>query len=96
MSVLDFVGSFLSLFQLFIDASLTPGGISSAFTNPAKLWLGCISVGFEVVFMVQHWVLYPLKNGDEYGVDPGTRAIQDAEARGLLSDASRAGLSYYT
>jgi len=79
--VLDFVGSLLSLLQLFIDASLTPGGIGTAFGNPVKLWLGCISAGFEAVFMVQHWVLYPAKKGDEY---EETRAIQDEEASGLL------------
>lgn len=91
--VLDFIGSLLSLFQLFIDASLTPGGISSAFGNPVKLWLGCISVGFEAVFMVQHWVLYPLKKGDEYEAESRTRPIQDEEARVLLQGTSGTSFS---
>lgn len=85
--VLDFTGSLLSLLQLFIDASLTPGGISNAFRNPVKMGLGCISMGFEAVFMVQHWVLYPQKKRNEYGVESRTYAIQDEEARSLLPDA---------
>ena len=82
--VLDFTGSVLSLCQLFIDASLTPGGISNAFRNPVKMWLGCISMGFEMVFMVQHWVLYPSKRRKEYEVES---SIQDDEATSLLSHA---------
>ena len=83
-SVLDFVGSVLSLLQLFIDASLTPGGIITAFGNVAKLWLGILSAGFEATFMVQHWVLYPARNGNEHEAEQGTRAVEDEEARGLL------------
>ena len=49
-----------------------------------KMWLGCISMGFEMVFMVQHWVLYPSKRRKEYEVES---SIQDDEATSLLSHA---------
>lgn len=96
--VMDFSGSVLSVIQLFIDSSLTPGGVSSAFGNPTKLWLGCISAGFEMVFMIQHWVLYPAGKGKELEIDnEDTSRIQDEEGRAFLADTSkRIGKDYGT
>jgi len=53
--VLDFAGGILSISQLFIDASLQAdwSGITG---NPVKFGLGNISMLFDVIFMVQHYV----------------------------------------
>lgn len=55
--LLDFTGGIPSLLQLFIDASLQSdwGGIIG---NPVKLGLGLISIFFDIVFMIQHYMLY--------------------------------------
>lgn len=55
--LLDVIGSVLSIAQLVIDSSLQSdwSGIKG---NPIKLGLGNISLIFDIVFMVQHYILY--------------------------------------
>ncbi|OAG41318.1 hypothetical protein AYO21_04481 [Fonsecaea monophora] len=53
----DLTGGVLSVAQLIIDASF--GGDWSGITgNPLKLGLANISMGFDLLFIVQHFVLY--------------------------------------
>lgn len=54
---LDFIGGVLSLLQLVIDSALQAdwSGISG---NPVKFGLGIVSLFFDIIFMVQHYVLY--------------------------------------
>jgi len=66
ISVMDFSGSILSLVQLSIDALLTPGGFRSVIGNPLKFWLGWISIVFDIIFALQHWVFYPAKKSSTY------------------------------
>lgn len=55
--LLDFVGALLSLTQLITDAAL--GGDWSGITaNPAKLVLGNITIFFDLIIFLQHYVLY--------------------------------------
>ena len=56
--LLDFTGGILSLLELVIDASMQNdwSGITG---NPAKFGLSNISIIFDVIFIVQHYVLYP-------------------------------------
>jgi len=56
--LLDFVGGVLSLLQLAID-SYRQGDWSGVTGNPVKLALGNISIFFDVIFIVQHFFLYP-------------------------------------
>ncbi|KAF2756533.1 L-cystine transporter-like protein, partial [Pseudovirgaria hyperparasitica] len=53
----DFIGGVLSIGQLLIDASLESdwSGITG---NPAKFLLANITIVFDLVFLVQHLVLY--------------------------------------
>lgn len=56
--LLDVQGGVLSLAQQIMDAVLTADW--SALTgNPVKLSLALISIGFDLIFIVQHYVLYP-------------------------------------
>ncbi|KAJ1678984.1 hypothetical protein EV182_002961, partial [Spiromyces aspiralis] len=55
--MLDFTGGVFSFLQLVLDASMV-GNIASAFGNPVKLGLGLLSMGFDVLFFIQHYVLY--------------------------------------
>ena len=73
----DFVGGVLSVAQLLLDSSLQ-NDWSGVTGNPAKFMLGNISILFDVVFMVQHYVLY------------GSREeALERERRGLLGQERR-------
>eukprot|EP00158_Paraphelidium_tribonemae_P001600 Partr_v1_DN24592_c1_g1_i2_m19930 putative cystinosin len=61
--LLDFVGGFFSLFQLFIDAYIADSW-SGILGNPIKLFMGVISILLDSTFMLQHFVLY--KRGDPW------------------------------
>ena len=55
--LLDFSGGLLSLLQLVIDSALQADW-SGLTGNPIKLGLANISLLFDVVFILQHFVLY--------------------------------------
>jgi len=56
--LLDFSGGILSTSQLLLDSYLLNdwSGITG---NPVKLALGNISMFFDIIFMTQHYILYP-------------------------------------
>ncbi|KAF1984190.1 hypothetical protein K402DRAFT_395857 [Aulographum hederae CBS 113979] len=58
--LLDFVGGVLSIMQLIIDSSLQADW-SGVTGNPAKFALANISIIFDIIFMLQHYVLYTEK-----------------------------------
>jgi cystinosin len=59
--LLDFTGGMLSILQIFIDGANTGDwnvfGDGGAF-NIAKFCLGFISIIFDIIFMLQHYVFY--------------------------------------
>lgn len=65
--LLDVIGGVLSVAQLVIDSSLQSdwSGITG---NPVKLGLGNVSIIFDVVFMVQHYILYRGNKVEEDGM----------------------------
>jgi len=56
--LLDFSGGTLSLLQLMLDCG-DMGDWTGITGNWAKFGLGLVSIVFDVVFMLQHYVLYP-------------------------------------
>jgi cystinosin len=77
--LLDFVGGILSILQLGIDSYLQRdwSGITG---NPVKLALGNISIFFDIIFIVQHYYMFPSKRG---------KGLTEGEEESLLSDESR-------
>jgi len=65
--ILDLTGGIFSIIQLLLDSSLT-GDWSSAIGDFSKLGLGLISIGFDIIFIIQHYVLY------------GAVAVEDEQA----------------
>lgn len=63
--LLDFAGGWFSLAQLAIDSWLQ-NDWSGVTGNPVKFGLGNISIMFDIIFMIQHYVLYkqPAKHLD--------------------------------
>lgn len=58
--ILDIAGAILSLLQLVGDA-IDLDDYSSIVGNFAKLGLSIISIGFDVTFLLQHYIWYPEK-----------------------------------
>ncbi|CBX94499.1 hypothetical protein IAQ61_009658 [Plenodomus lingam] len=55
--LLDFAGGWLSLAQLVIDSALD-NDWSGVTGNPVKFGLSNITIVFDIIFMLQHYVLY--------------------------------------
>ncbi|KAF3912226.1 Cystinosin [Arthrobotrys entomopaga] len=71
--LLDFFGGLLSLVQLGIDAGLE-GSWEGVTGNLVKTGLGLISMGLNIVFMTQHYLIYrgqkqDPNNDDDYDYD---------------------------
>lgn len=64
--LMDFAGGWLSMAQLVIDASLQ-NDWSGVTDNPVKFGLGNITIVFDIIFFLQHYVLYrhPAKSAEE-------------------------------
>ncbi|KAF2192753.1 PQ-loop-domain-containing protein [Zopfia rhizophila CBS 207.26] len=64
--LLDLAGGVLSIAQLIIDSSLQ-NDWSGLTGNPVKFGLGNVSIGFDIIFICQHYVLYrtPAKDREE-------------------------------
>ena len=82
--LLDLIGGILSIAQLVIDSSLQSDW-SGLTGNPVKLGLGNVSILFDILFMVQHYVLY---KGNKVNEDGG-----DWETRGLMASDSEEAIS---
>lgn len=55
--LLDFTGGTLSMLQMILNA-YNYDDWNSIFGDPTKFGLGLFSVLFDILFMVQHYVLY--------------------------------------
>ena len=55
--LLDLAGGVLSLAQLFVDAHQA-GDLSSALLNPVKLGLALLSIAYDALFLLQHFVWF--------------------------------------
>ncbi|EEQ33137.1 hypothetical protein MaudCBS49596_002857 [Microsporum audouinii] len=81
--LLDLIGGILSLIQLVIDSSLENdwSGITG---NPAKFGLSNVSIFFDFIFMVQHYILYRERNGSaKENID-----VEDPATQPLLTSST--------
>ncbi|RMZ77419.1 hypothetical protein DV738_g4381, partial [Chaetothyriales sp. CBS 135597] len=83
--LLDLTGGVLSLVQLVIDASFQ-GDWSGITGNPLKFGLSIVSIGYDLLFMAQHYILYP----DAGDADDRHKLPDDGSRENLLDAASRA------
>ncbi|QSS61612.1 hypothetical protein I7I51_03789 [Histoplasma capsulatum] len=80
--LLDFTGGILSVLQLLIDSAFEDdwSGITG---NPIKLLLGNVSVFFDIIFILQHYIIYRGKwvgsNASGVGVRVGAGAVRDGD-----------------
>ena len=86
----DFFGGVLSIAQLVIDSSLQSDW-SGLTGNPVKFGLAQISILFDVIFMIQHYVLYRgASKVDEDSTERGTGSAEST--RGLLANDEEDGV----
>lgn len=80
--LLDLAGGILSLLQLVLDSSLQNdwSGITG---NPVKLLLGNVTIIFDLVFVVQHYILYRDSSDAKKRTDDGvtTPLLDDSHDR---------------
>jgi len=68
----DFIGGILSLIQMFLLA-INYNDWSSIFGSITKFGLGIISIGFDLIFIIQNYILY--KNNQQQ--TDGYRVLDD-------------------
>ena len=82
--LMDLAGGILSLAQLVLDSSLQ-GDWSGITGNPSKLFLGNITIIFDLVFIAQHYVLY--RDGN-----PKSRSDPELTTPFLAEDSNSPGM----
>ncbi|KAJ2906611.1 Cystinosin-like protein [Zalerion maritima] len=85
--LLDLMGGFLSIAQQGVDSYIQRdwSGITG---NPVKFALGNVSIAYDVLFLLQHYVLYP-DEGDKHLdaiVGERTRLLEEGGGREARSD----------
>ena len=72
--ILDFVGGIFSTAQLFLDSWITGhwAGISGF---AIKLGLGLVSIFFDIIFLLQHFLLYKRPKEKRVEIKNGTKEL---------------------
>jgi len=84
--LLDFSGGVLSDTQLVLDC-WNMGDFSGITGNLAKFFLGSVSIVFDIMFMLQHYVLYPHhRRSSSMSVSSENVPVLDAEHEPILED----------
>ncbi|KAL8643823.1 MAG: hypothetical protein Q9226_008097 [Calogaya cf. arnoldii] len=85
-NMMDLVGAVLSVAQLVIDSFLDGGGWSGVLGNPVKFALGNVTVVFDLIFVLQHYVWYrgARKEAEGKELEAREEAVEDGERRRLL------------
>jgi len=65
---LDFFGGALSLLQLLLD-SWNKNDFSGITGDIPKLCLSILSMGFDILFLMQHYILYPSRGENEMNME---------------------------
>ncbi|GBF88420.1 hypothetical protein Rsub_01132 [Raphidocelis subcapitata] len=88
--LLDLGGGTLSLAQVLLDA-VARHDMSLITGSPAKLWIAALSIGYDLIFVAQHYVLYA-GDGARGGKHGGKAApAKAAPAPAPLAAAPRGG-----
>lgn len=67
--LLDLAGGVFSMVQLVLDSSLQ-GDWSGVTGNPVKLLLGNVTIFFDAIFCIQHYILYRNAHGSGITREP--------------------------
>jgi len=81
--LLDLTGGILSFAQQFMDA-VNAGTWTVIYGNPVKLGLSLISIAFDLLFIVQHYILYPQAKAPEEKESDYKRIFDEESGQTLL------------
>lgn len=81
--LLDFGGGLLSDLQLVLDCA-DLGDFSGITGNVAKFLLGFVSIVFDIIFMIQHYILYPDSPGSNDDSPERRALLADEESPDVL------------
>ncbi|KAJ1654781.1 hypothetical protein IWQ61_005346 [Dispira simplex] len=90
--LLDFNGGVLSMAQLLLDAGRLDNW-DGVLGNPVKLGLALVSMAFDVVFMVQHYILYR-RNADFQRLDLIASETEDSDAEASITNSLETSVAY--
>ncbi|KAL7671752.1 hypothetical protein ACOME3_006655 [Neoechinorhynchus agilis] len=76
--LLDITGSVLSLLQQSLMA-YNFNSIDIIFGNPVKFGLAILSMGFDCLFIIQHYVLYPQRKYNQSKTVPDENSVSLSE-----------------
>lgn len=79
--LLDLLGGVLSFTQIGVDA-VARHDLSVVTGNPAKLGIAAISIAFDLLFIAQHYVLYPQQQQQPAGLQGGSEQSQQPQPLG--------------
>ncbi|EYC20404.1 hypothetical protein Y032_0022g607 [Ancylostoma ceylanicum] len=83
--LLDFTGGNLDVLQMCLQC-WNVADWTAFYGNPVKFGLGVISISFDILFMIQHYILYPDRKDAEKGdVEQDDQLTMDGES-GKASD----------
>lgn len=71
--LLDLSGGTLSVGQVLLDA-FARSDATVITGNPAKLWIAALSIGYDLIFVAQHYWLYRPAEGEAGGGAAGQQA----------------------
>lgn len=80
-NLLDLTGGILSFGQQFVDA-INVGDWAIIYGNPVKLGLALISIGFDLIFMSQHYICYRGKKKESTESSMETVGINRGQSNG--------------
>lgn len=80
--LLDFTGGLFSFLQMGMESS----NGANLNINPVKLILSMICMVYDVVFIVQHYILYPQKKQPELDAEPAEPGTARETERAKLTD----------
>lgn len=78
--LLDFSGGVLSLAQTLLNGYRF--GWTGVYANPIKFALGFVSIAYDVFFLFQHYVLYPLREEAKDHEEPLVMVPEETDAAG--------------
>jgi len=81
--LLDFTGGLLSVIQLIFDGWRTDNWLG-LIGDPVKFGLGFVSMVFDIIFMIQHYILY--RNSNDYTKESAYAKLDETTEAGVLKD----------
>jgi cystinosin len=89
--LLDLSGGILSFSQQFLDVYRFSGDFTIIYHNIPKFLLSVETIAFDLLFIVQHYILYPNSQQQKENGDEEQRAVEEGEYQPILEQDTGSG-----